>query len=67
MTLNNILRITGNALFWQAKYSTNGCRMMSQLVDYYSFDKIIIDRIDILSYKIRNIECDTKRKPAWTL
>ena len=31
---------------------------MPQLVDYQSFDKIIIDIINILSYKFRYIECD---------
>jgi len=39
---------------------------MSQLVDYNSFDKKIIDRIIRLSYKFRYIECDTERNAAWT-
>jgi len=52
--LYNVNHIPEPLQCWQAKYSTNGC------------DKKIIDRINILSYKFRYIECDTERNPAWT-
>ena len=63
--LHNVNHIPEPLQFWQAKYSTNGCLIMSQLVDYNSFDKKLIDRKNILSYKFRYIECDTERNPAW--
>jgi len=37
--LYNVNLIPEPLKFWQAKYSTDECRTMPQLVDYQSFDK----------------------------